>query len=269
VERHRIDCAWTHTFVPARELTVQHAYDSAFMHYADASARHAALTVSRILRVPLAVDSVLDIGCAKGTWLAAWKETGVTTIHGADGAYVDQDRLIIPRNAFTPANLAAPLALGRRFDLVQSLEVAEHIVEASAGQFIVNLVNHSNGLVLFSAAPPGQGGEFHVNEQGYDYWRQKFAGHDYEAFDYLRPRIASDMSISFWYRYNTILYVHRDRAGALPPEVIATRVDSTLAIPDIAPVSFRLRKAVVRSLPVSLRYTLARFKARFLPTGRF
>jgi len=50
---------------------------------------------------------------------------------------------------------------------------------------------------------------------------------------------------------------------------MATRVHSTLAIPDIALVPFRLRKAVVRSLPVSLRHFLARFKARFLPTGRF
>jgi len=269
VERYRIDCAWTNTFAPARELTVQHAYDSAFMHYADASARHSALTVSRMLRVPLSVGSVLDIGCAKGTWLAAWKEAGVVTIYGVDGAYIDQDRLIIPRNAFTPADLAAPLGLGRRFDLVQSLEVAEHIAETSAGQFILNLVNHSNGLVLFSAAPPGQGGEFHVNEQGYDYWRQKFAAHGYEAFDYLRPRIASDKSISFWYRYNIILYVHRDRVGALPPDVMATRVDSSLTIPDLTPVAFRLRKAVVRSLPVSLRHMLARFKARLLPSGRF
>jgi len=258
-----------YTDAPARELTVQHTYDSAFMDYADASSRHSAMIVSRLLRVPLAVDSILDIGCANGTWLAAWKEAGVAVIHGADGAYVDQDRLVIPRSAFTPADLAAPLVLERRFDLVQSLEVAEHIAGASAGQFIVNLVNHSNGLVLFSAAPPGQGGEFHVNEQGYDYWRQKFAAHGYEAFDYVRPRIASDTSISFWYRYNTILYVHRDRVGDVPPDVMATRVDSSRTIPDIAPVAFRLRKAVVRSLPVSLRHTLARFKARALPSGRF
>ena len=239
------------------------------MDYTDASSRHSAMTISRLLRAPLAVDSVLDIGCAYGTWLAAWRQAGVATIHGADGTYVNQDRLVIPRNAFTQADLAAPLALGSRFDLVQSLEVAEHIAEASARQFIVNLVNHSNGLVLFSAAPPGQGGEFHVNEQGYDYWRQKFAAHGYGAFDYVRPRIASDTSISFWYRYNIILYVHRDRVGALPPELIATRVESSLTIPDIAPVAFRLRKAVVRSLPVSLRHTLARFKARLLPSGRF
>ena len=82
----------------------------------------------------LSDSGVLDIGRAKGTWLAAWQKAGVSTIHGADDAYVDQDRLVISRNALTPTALAAPLALGRRFDLVQSLEVAEHIPEASAGQ---------------------------------------------------------------------------------------------------------------------------------------
>src|SRR5262249_33106071 len=149
-------------------LTVQHSYDSAFMGYAETSSRRSAIIVSELLRAPLMVDSVLDIGCGYGTWLAAWKRAGAAVIHGVDGPYVDRNRLVIPREAFTPADLAAPFTLEGSFDLVQSLEVGEHIAEASSGQFIANIVNHSNGLILFSAAPPGQGGEFHVNEKRYD-----------------------------------------------------------------------------------------------------
>ena len=43
-----------------------------------------------------------------------------------------------------------------------------------ADTFVQNLVRHASGAILFSAAPPGQGGEFHVNEQPYEYWRGKF-----------------------------------------------------------------------------------------------
>jgi hypothetical protein len=35
-------------------------------------------------------------------------------------------------------------------------------------------------MVLFSAAPPGQGGEHHVNERTYEFWRGLFARHGYD-----------------------------------------------------------------------------------------
>jgi hypothetical protein len=47
-----------------------------------------------------------------------------------------------------------PLRLGRRFELVQSVEVAEDLPPPAAGEFIASLVRHL-GHVLFSAASPG------------------------------------------------------------------------------------------------------------------
>ncbi|MDP6884692.1 MAG: hypothetical protein QF830_11185, partial [Rhodospirillales bacterium] len=43
-----------------------------------------------------------------------------------------------------------------------SLEVAEHLPPDAAETFVATLVAHGR-LVLFSAAPPGQGGLNHVN----------------------------------------------------------------------------------------------------------
>lgn len=248
---------------------MSHVYDSHFMDYAGASSRHSAQTVARMLRAVLPIDSVLDVGCATGAWLAAWREAGVGDIHGADGDYVDRDRLMIPIERFHSADLSRALDLRRRFDLVQSLEVAEHIAAEHADQFVANLVSHSSGLVLFSAAPPGQGGEHHINEQPYDYWRRKFAGHGFRAFDYVRPRLAADASVSFWYRFNTLLYVRDDRIAGLPPDVRSTQVADASAIRDVSPALFRLRKWIVRSLPHGMQQGLARLKARLLPSGRF
>jgi hypothetical protein len=35
--------------------------------------------------------------------------------------------------------------------------------------FVYCLARHARRFVLFSAAPPGQGGEFHVNERPFEY----------------------------------------------------------------------------------------------------
>jgi hypothetical protein len=241
---------------------MQHTYNSQFMNYADQSSRHSAQIVSNLLREQLKIASVLDIGCARGTWLKAWQDSGTADIAGVDGDYVDADELVIPSSSFVAADLARSIDLQRKFDLVQSLEVAEHIRSDSADQFVENLVRHSTGIVLFSAAPPGQGGEFHVNEQPYDYWRQKFRKHGFEAYDYIRPLIADDKLVSFWYRFNILLYVHDTAVASISDSIRAARTPTGQSIPDISPVWFRARKFLIRGLPYFLQEKLARLKAQ-------
>jgi len=91
-------------------------------------------------------------------WLSIWLQHGAKDVQGIDGPYVDLERLHIPKSQFLARDLAQPLALGRQFDLVESLEVAEHIPEQAAEQFVDSLVQHGR-LILFSAATPGQGGD--------------------------------------------------------------------------------------------------------------
>ncbi len=54
-----------------------------------------------------------------------------------------------------------------------STEVAEHLPEALADYF-VGLLASIAPVVVLTAAPPGQGGHDHVNEQPPDYWIVKF-----------------------------------------------------------------------------------------------
>jgi hypothetical protein len=63
--------------------------------------------------------------------------------------------------------------MGRRFDLVQSLEVGEHL-PLSAAETLVDSLTTASDRVLFSAAVKGQGGEFHVNEQPLAFWQELF-----------------------------------------------------------------------------------------------
>lgn len=245
-----------------------HTYDNAFLQYAAQSSEYSARTISSMLRARLGVESVLDVGCAMGTWLRAWAERGVADYHGVDGDYVDRRNLDIPAAAFTAVDLNAAFDLGRQFDLVQSFEVAEHVEPCASEAFVDSLVRHALRYVLFSAAPPGQGGEFHINEQPYEFWREKLARRGFAAVDAVRPMICDDARISYWYRYNTFLFVRHEALAGLPPDLRSKVVAESTPLIDVSPLAFRLRKALIRMLPYSAQQGIARLKAHFLPTGR-
>jgi hypothetical protein len=165
------------------------------MQYTAQSSAYSAAAVTSILHRRLKVDSVLDVGCACGTWLRAWSKNGVADLHGVDGDYVDRQMLEVPVGMFTAVDLIDLFDLGRQFDLVQSLEVGEHIKESASEAFVESIVLHARRYVLFSAAPPGQGGEHHINEQPYEFWRKKFERRGFVTVDAVRPAIAGDNRI--------------------------------------------------------------------------
>ena len=245
-----------------------HVYGKEFMDYAAASSRYAAEKIVHHLKSDLSPRSILDVGCAVGAWLDVWMQAGVSDVCGVDGDYVNRSQLLIPQDRFRAANLAETIDLGRRYDLVQSLEVGEHITSSAARIFVDSIARHAERYVLFAAAPPGQGGEHHVNERPYDYWRGLLAGHGFVPFDFVRPLIAADSRVSYWYRYNVILYVRRQYIESLPKNVSRTRVHDDSPIKDISPLLFKIRKAAVRLMPLRVQHNLARLKAQFLPTGR-
>lgn len=154
--------------------------------------------------------SILDVGCGMGTWLNACNDFGVSEIFGVDGSYVNKERLHINADCFLAADLREKLNLKRTFDMVISMEVAEHIDLANAEQFVLNLTSHAD-VVLFSAAIPYQGGTGHLNENWPEFWALLFEKQGYETIDIVRPRIWNNGNIAFWYRQNTILYVKSDK----------------------------------------------------------
>lgn len=246
----------------------RHTYNNEFMQYAARSSGYSAVTIASMLHRMLNVNSVLDIGCARGTWLRAWSELGITDLHGVDGDYVDRRILEPAELIFTGVDLNEAFDLGRQFDLVQSLEVGEHIEESASETFAECLTRHASRYILFSAAPPGQGGEYHINEQPYEFWRQKLERHGFVVIDAVRPAIAEDKRISYWYRYNTLLFVRRELLPKISNDLRDNLVRASEQIKDLSPLVFRLRKAVVGRLPNAVQHEIARLKTRLLPTGR-
>jgi len=244
---------------PQDEEIRLYEYDGDFYGFLSSFALESARRVVPRLTTALPLRSVVDFGCGQGAWLRAWSETGADVM-GVDGPYVDRRDMLIDAENFRAADLANPIDLGRRFDLVQSVEVAEHLPAAKAESFVDTLVAHGP-MVLFSAALPGQGGENHVNEQPLDYWRDIFRSRGYLPVDYLRPLIAGDAAIQSWYRYNILLYVEAGRLGSLPDALRACVVRDGDALRDYRPLTCRLQQALVRRLPVSTVNRISRFRA--------
>ena len=242
-----------------------HEYGADFYRFLASFAIRSAERIVPKVTNAMAIRSVVDFGCGQGAWLSVWARAGASVV-GVDGPYIDRNQLLIDPESFRAADLAEPIDLGRKFDLVQSLEVAEHLSATSAEQFVNTLTAHGS-YVLFSAAVPGQGGENHVNEQPLGYWRAIFQRQGYAAIDYLRPQIVDDSAIARWYRCNIMLYVKDELVTSLPEPLRSYRVPDDQKLNDYWPALDRLRHALIRSLPANAVNRASHIKALLLAHG--
>ncbi|MGI8965602.1 MAG: class I SAM-dependent methyltransferase [Limisphaerales bacterium] len=178
----------------------------------DDQAEHSASVVAPLILNLVAPQSVVDVGCGPGGWLEIFQKHGVKDILGMDGSWVPLDKLRMARENFVVTDLTKPLPAKRRFDLVVCLEVAEHL-EAQFAETLINSLVALGEAVLFSAAIPGQRGFQHVNEQFQEYWAEKFRARDFECYDFIRPQIWNNRSVSFYYCQNMLLFVKRGNAS--------------------------------------------------------
>ena len=184
-------------------------YDRTFYEInSDTSYQSATKVVPLVLEL-INCNSVIDIGCGTGTWLRAFQEHGVADLLGIDGDYVDKGMLQIPEQNFISYNLKDPYRSERRFDLVVSLEVGEHLPDERSDAFVETLTR-LGPVVLFSAAVPHQTGTFHINEQWPDYWAEKFRKQNFTAVDCLRHKIWNDPQVEWWYAQNIFIYAQQE-----------------------------------------------------------
>jgi SAM-dependent methyltransferase len=236
-----------------------YSYDGDFYRYIQSgSVRSASVVLPLVLRELLPV-SVLDVGCGAGAWLSEYRRLGIADYTGVDGAYVQPSSLLISPEHFQGLDIAQEFDLGRRFDIVQCLEVGEHLPKASSQTFVENLARHGD-RILFSAATPGQGGENHVNEQPHEFWRLLFAGRGYKPFDLFRPMIKGELAVESWYRRNIILYVADSAIPSLPPAVRGSAIPDGQAIPEMASLAYRIQAGVLSCLPTWLLSKIAQVK---------
>jgi SAM-dependent methyltransferase len=137
----------------------------------------------RVMMALLAVygrpPSILDMGCGTGAMIEAAARNGVDAL-GIDKVVPEVDRTTEADGHLKTIrrDLSRPIDLGRKFSWGICLEVVEHIPEQYAGVVVNNIARHlsDGGWLFFSAAPPGQKGDGHVNLKPADWWRTMLHG---------------------------------------------------------------------------------------------
>jgi len=151
---------------------------------------------SLLWRVPLVCDgiirsfpfaSVIDVGCAIGDFVKGFLDRGKDA-HGIEGSQTCVPYMKIGLNRLFIADLRYPIHFMITFDLVLCLEVAEHIELEHSSQFVDNLTQFGDNI-LISMAPPGQGGHYHVNCQEIEYWDDKFAVFGFARQDHIADKV--------------------------------------------------------------------------------
>ena len=237
-------------------------YDSTFFANQSGAVRSARKLLPLIFEYSPA-RTLVDVGCGIGAWAKVAKDLGCA-VTGVDGDWVPREQLLIDPGEFVRVDLANPPEdLGGRFDLALSLEVAEHIPQASAERF-VRFVTGLAPIVVFSAAVPCQMGTHHVNEQYPGYWARRFEERGFVPFDVIRPRCWYDREVEFYYRQNLVMYVSSERVAEFEVSSQRSKIQHPLDIvhPDAVPILAQgwveaggtmrllgmLRKTLVRSV---------------------
>lgn len=117
----------------------------------------------------------IDIGAGSGAFCAEAVRRGHTALALERSRF---GRMIARRSGVPTASFSLtrhpPASVVRTFDLALCLEVAEHIPDHLSSS-LVRFVAGAAPIAVFTAAPPGQGGTGHINEQPPEYWVQRFA----------------------------------------------------------------------------------------------
>ena len=132
-------------------------------------------------------SSIIDIGCAVGSYLEGAFEAGCKDIKGIEICYQKAKPYIVEDifDYIFEGDATTDLDLNRKFDCVWSFEVAEHIDPDGTDMFINNLTTLCDKYLIITAAPPGQSGTGHINCRDKKFWIKSIIEKDFLYQDQL------------------------------------------------------------------------------------
>lgn len=150
------------------------------------------------------LDSIVDFGCGDASYVKAINSTYPDkTVLAFDGNPNVKD---ITQGFANCLDLSRDFDLKNTFDLVMSLEVAEHIPVQYETTFIQNLIKHTNQYLLLSWAIPGQGGKGHVNEKPNDYVTSLFNELGFMYLDSKSDSLRNSVTNCPWFKNTLFLF---------------------------------------------------------------
>ena len=146
--------------------------------------------------------TVLDIGCGPGTYVRALREIGVDAIGIDTDERVAGQQYLLQQSLFDTKLQA---------ELVLFLEVAEHIDQDKADAIVTSITGavEPGGMLIWSAAHPGQGGTGHINCQPKSYWDTKLKEAGLERNEKMEAKLLDYVKSGYhmgWFLQNAMLY---------------------------------------------------------------
>lgn len=183
--------------------------DEYYEHTVEGPAVRSSGTIADSIVTDLKPARVVDVGCGTGALLDALRSRGCE-VFGLEyseaglkfcrSRNLDVAKFDLERDTLDD---------GRTFDAAVSMEVAEHLPEHIADRY-VDLLTRLAPVIVFTAAPPGQGGEDHVNEQPPEYWITKFRDRAFEQDTKLsgqwRESWRASDQVENWYFQNLMIF---------------------------------------------------------------
>lgn len=249
----------------------KYKYDHKFYQSVESRANLAAQLVFEALYKVVNFKTVVDLGCGSGIWLKKSIVNGASTVVGIDlpnsidlirrnslfTTYIKEETItLIERDFVEDPDSAIPIA-----DIAICIEVAEHLPKQLSSNLVDRLCEASD-CIVFSAAQPGQGGTYHINEQPLSYWTELFIRKGYAAYDLFRPLLSQNQEVPRFYSLNLLFFIKQE-VGKSPKnvtnlqEILKCRIldDSQL---DKRRLTERLRYRFVNLLPVFLVTLISR-----------
>lgn len=152
---------------------------------------------------------VIDVGCGTGALLEALREMGCE-VFGLEYSEAALEYCRSRKLSVAKFDLETDVFHGNRvFEVAVSMEVAEHLPKNIADRY-VDLLASLAKVIVFSAAPPGQGGTAHLNEQPPSYWIAKFQQRGFTPAEELPQRWRTIWQatgdVREWYYHNLIIF---------------------------------------------------------------
>ena len=166
-----------------------------------------AVTLTEVFRP----NSVVDVGCGSGGISAALRARRVEQIYPFDFSQASVD--MTNKRGFTNArrlDLTQAEEIPATADLCLCLEVAEHIPRKFE-RHLVSILSRVAPVLVFTAAPPGQGGHLHVNLRSQDHWKQLFREQGMEHDNLSQQQMLQLFAGRMIRDYSTNLLVFRRR----------------------------------------------------------
>jgi len=149
--------------------------------------------------------TLVDFGCGDASYGKAISDKGLE-VEAYDGNPV----VVSQSDGFSSVlDLTKELNLNKKFDVVLSLEVGEHIPPKYESIFIDNLVKHCKTYLILSWALPGQGGTGHFNEKPNQYVIKKLNDKGFSYHPIYSQLLRNSVTTCPWFKKTILVFYKR------------------------------------------------------------